>query len=273
MTVEVKSVNHRFLDLSYRLPRSLTFLDDALRGGIGARLARGHVEVFVSYANHRQDAREVVVDTALAQAYARAFEKLGAALDLPEHMPQILDFARLPDVLAVQESEEDQDAVRALFCRALDGAIDSLIAMREREGEQMQADAMEKLAAIDALREQIARRAPCVVEDYRDKLRARVSQLLEEEIDEARLAMEVALFADRAAIDEELVRLHSHIAQARDAAGQREPAGRKLDFLVQEMGREINTIGSKAQDAQIAALVIAAKGELEKLREQVQNIE
>ena len=272
MTVEVKSVNHRFLDLSYRLGRELTFLDDAVRSGVSAKLARGHVDVFVSYANHRQDAREVRVDTALARAYREAMEELAATVGAGV-MPSLAEYARMPDVLTVQAGAEDQQAVRELFTRALSGALDALIAMREQEGQRLREDVLEKTANLEALRDQIATRAPLVVNDYRDRLRQRVSQLLEGEIDETRLATEIALFADRAAIDEELVRLVSHIAQVRKTVEQQEPVGRKLDFLVQELGREVNTIGSKAQDTEIAQWVVQAKGEIEKLREQVQNIE
>lgn len=272
MTVEVKSVNHRFLDISYRLSRTLSFLDDAVRKGVGARLARGHVDVFVSYENHRQDARTVRVDTALAAAYRQALGELAAAVGRDADLP-LAEYARLPDVLTVQEKDEDQQAVRALFVRALDGALDGLIQMREQEGERMRADMLEKLNAIDGLRETIAARAPAVVEEYREKLSQRIAALTDGELDEARLLTEVALFADRAAIDEELVRLKSHLDALRDTAQMAEPVGRKLDFLVQELNRETNTIGSKASDTAIAQAVVAAKGEIEKLREQVQNIE
>lgn len=272
MTVEVKSVNHRFLDISYRLSRTLSFLDDAVRKGVGARLARGHVDVFVSYENHRQDARTVRVDTALAAAYRQALGELAAAVGRDANLP-LAEYARLPDVLTVQEKDEDQQAVRALFVRALDGALDGLIQMREQEGERMRADMLEKLNAIDGLRETIAARAPAVVEEYREKLSQRIAALTDGELDEARLLTEVALFADRAAIDEELVRLKSHLDALRDTAQMAEPVGRKLDFLVQELNRETNTIGSKASDTAIAQAVVAAKGEIEKLREQVQNIE
>lgn len=272
MTVEVKSVNHRFLDVSCRLARHLSFLDDAVRAGVSARLARGHVDVFVTYANQREDAKAVYVDTALALAYRRAYEQLGEALGQRVEIP-LAEYASMPDVLTVQEREEDQDAVRALFERALDGALDGLCAMREREGENLRRDLLEKADNLEALRAQIALRAPQVVDEYRDKLRQRMAALVEGEIDEARLLTEIALFADRAAIDEELVRLLSHIGQLRAAAGEGQSVGRKLDFLTQEMGREVNTIGSKASDAEIARLVVAAKGEIEKLREQVQNVE
>lgn len=272
MTVEVKSVNHRFLDTSYRLSRTLSFLDDAVRRGVSARLARGHVDVFVSYENHRQDAKTVCVDTALAAAYRQALGELAAAVGKETEIP-LADYARLPDVLTVQEKEEDQEAVRALFERALGSALDGLILMREQEGERMCADILEKIGNVERLRDDIAERAPLVVCEYRDKLTQRIAALTEGEIDEARLMTEVAIFADRAAIDEELVRLKSHAQAIRETAALSEPVGRKLDFLVQELNREVNTIGSKASDTAIAQAVVAAKGEIEKLREQVQNIE
>ena len=284
MTVEVRSVNHRFLDVSCRLPRSIGFLEDAVRKGVAARLARGHVDVFVNYVNRREDAREVRVDTALAKAYRSALAELGEAVGIEPgaNLTQapsltkpvsLIDYAQLPDVLTVSEKQEDQDALRALLQHALEKALDQLCAMRELEGANMRADILSKMDAIASLREQIASRAPRVVEEYREKLRARLGALLSGELDEARFATEVAIFADRAAIDEELVRLGSHIAQIRETAAMQEPVGRKLDFLVQELNREVNTIGSKASDAQIAQHVVAAKGEIEKLREQVQNIE
>ena len=268
MTVEVKSVNHRFLDVSFRLARPIAFLDDAVRTGVAERLARGHVDVFVNYVNHREDARRVHVDMQLARAYRQAAGELSEALGVKNDLP-LSDYMNMPDVLTV----EAFDAVRALFMRALNLALDDLTAMRKREGNSLRGDMMKKLDAIDGLRESIAIRAPTVVEEYRAKLSQRLSALLSGDIDEARFATEVAIFADRAAIDEELVRLSSHIAQLRATAELDEPVGRKLDFLVQELNREVNTIGSKASDAQIAGCVVAAKGEIEKLREQVQNIE
>ena len=211
----------------------------------------------------------VTIVDLLLQAFIPALsDALGVKNDLP-----LAEYIHMPDVLTVEASEEDQDAVRDLFMRALNLALDGLIAMRAREGDSLRSDMMTKLDAIDALRSQIATRAPLVVEEYRTKLNQRLSALLGGEIDEARFATEVAIFADRAAIDEELVRLSSHIAQLRATAELDDPVGRKLDFLVQELNREVNTIGSKASDTQIAGCVVAAKGEIEKLREQVQNIE
>ena len=272
MTVEVKTVNHRFLDVSFRLARHLMFLDDAVRKGVAARLARGHVDVFVNYENHRADAREVRVDVDLAKAYQQAFASLSQALSCGDGAA-LSDYVRLPDVLTVQEKEEDQQVVRELFDEALTGALDALIAMRAQEGESMKRDILDKITKIEQIRDEVAVRAPMVVEEYRIKLKERIAALTDGEIDEARLLTEIAIFADRAAIDEELVRLVSHTAQIRKTLELAEPVGRKLDFLVQELNREVNTIGSKAMDAQIAQCVVQAKGEIEKLREQVQNIE
>ena len=212
MTVEVKSVNHRFLDVSFRLARPIAFLDDAVRSGVAARLARGHVDVFVNYVNHRADARQVRVDTQLALAYQKAAQELGKTLNLVGELP-LEEYTRLPDVLTVEECGEDQDVVRALFMRALNLALDKLTAMRIREGESLKRDMLGKLEAIELLRGQIETRAPRVVEEYRAKLSQRLSALLSGDLDEARFLTEVAIFADRAAIDEELVRLMSHIAQ------------------------------------------------------------
>ena len=272
MTVEVKTVNHRFLDVSFRLARHLMFLDDAVRKGVAARLARGHVDVFVNYENHRADAREVRVDVDLAKAYQQAFASLSQALSCGDGAA-LSDYVRLPDVLTVQEKEEDQQVVRDLFDEALSGALDALIAMRAQEGESMKRDILDKITKIEQIRDEVAVRAPMVVEEYRIKLKERIAALTDGEIDEARLLTEIAIFADRAAIDEELVRLVSHTAQIRKTLELAEPVGRKLDFLVQEFNREANTIGSKCTDAEIAKIVVDIKSDIEKIREQVQNIE
>lgn len=271
-TVEVKTVNHRFLDISFRMPRSLSFLEEPIRKALAARMSRGHVDVYLTYCNARADARVVNVDLSLLQAYQKALSQMREAGHLVDDM-KLSAYARLPDVLTVSEQEEDQAAVTALATAALNRALDDLIAMREREGSRLGDDMDAKLAHLDQLRAQIAARAPRVTVDYRDRLKARIEQLMEGPPDEQRLVQEVALFADRAAIDEELVRLSSHIAQISALIRSGEPVGRKLDFLVQELNREINTIGSKASDLEIASYVVDAKSEIEKLREQVQNIE
>ncbi len=273
LTVELKSVNHRFLDVSMRLPRVLSCIEDAIRTTIAARLARGHVDVFVNYRNTRSDAKDVRIDEALLHAYivraCEANEKLNLTYDLT-----LSNALRLPDVTEIVPVDEDNDALIALAKEATDLALDALIGMRAAEGERLKAALSAGVDALDGLREQILARAPFVVEEYREKLGKRIeSVLFDTEIDRARLATEVALFADRCCIDEELVRLKSHIAQFRSYLASEKAIGKDMDFLVQEMNRECNTIGSKANDVTITKSVLACKAEIEKLREQVQNVE
>lgn len=272
MTVEVKSVNHRFLDISSKLPRNLSFLDDSLRKEIAEQLSRGHIDVFVNYSNMRDDAKEVRIDLPLALSYLKTVRELKETADVPGEL-SVTDFIRLPDVLSIIEAEEDQQAVRELFVSAIRGALTSLVKMRRDEGEHLKKDILDKLNRITQIRESISKRAPEIVKGYQEKLAQRLAKLVDGQIDESRFITEVAIFADRAAIDEELVRLESHVLQVRNTVGENNPVGKKLDFLVQEMNREFNTIGSKAMDAEIAQLVVEAKGEIEKLREQVQNVE
>jgi uncharacterized protein (TIGR00255 family) len=273
MTVELKSVNHRYLDLGFRMPRHISFLEDEIRRVLTEKLTRGHVDVFVTYRNTRNDAKQVVVDPALLEAYLAAAgecaDKYGLRNDL-----SVVNALRFPDVVDVVEAEEDRDAVIALADDALIAACDELIGMRRIEGERLSADLLARLDSVLAIRAAIAERAPFVVQDYRARLNERIAAVLAEtEVDTARLATEVALFADRANIDEELVRLKIHVAAARELLENGVAVGRKMDFIVQEMNREFNTIGSKANDKEITALVIEGKAEIEKIREQVQNLE
>ena len=272
VTVELKAVNHRFLDIACRLPRSLAFLDEIVRKALNARLQRGHVDVFVTVARTDASDRQVQVDEALAAAYRDAAERLAEVLG----RAQRLDLAQLmamEGVVTVTESDMDEEAVSAACRRAMDEAIDQLCAMREREGESLRADLTVHLDAAAALRENILLRAPKVVEDYRTRLQQRLAQLGADGVEPQRVAQEVAIMADRCAIDEELSRLESHIGQLRAYLDTKGEIGKKLDFLIQEMNREANTIGSKASDAQIAQLVVDLKSEIDKLREQVQNVE
>ena len=273
MTVEVKSVNHRFLDLSFRMPRNLMFLEDAARKAIGGRLARGHVDVFVTYRNLRTDARVVHVDEALFTAYVDALRHLRGAVgpDLRDDRT-LMGIAHLPDVMTVTEAEEDQGAVRALLEAALGQALDALCAMRAREGETIKADLSGRVDAIERMTAAVEARYPQTVEAYTQRLKAAMEELVGS-VDETRLMMEVAVMADRSAIAEETVRLRSHIQQLRTVFESKEPIGRRVDFIVQELNREVNTISSKSQDIPITQLTVDMKAEIEKLREQVQNIE
>ena len=274
MTVEVKSVNHRFLDIAFRMPRNLMFLEDAARKRIGERVSRGHVDVFVTYRNLRTDARVVQVDEALFNAYADALQTLsGSSGPSLRDDRTLMGIARMPDVLTVTEAEEDQEAVRALMLDALDEALDALTAMRAREGEAIRQDLAGRVDAIQRMTEQVRSRYPQTVAAYTQRLRDAVAELVGSGVDETRLLMEAALMADRSAIDEEIVRLNSHAEQLRALLAADEPVGRRVDFIVQELNRETNTIASKSQDIPITKLTVDMKAEIEKLREQVQNVE
>lgn len=271
LTIELKSVNHRFLDLAFRMPRNLMFLEDDARKLISSRLARGHVDVFMTYRNMRSDARVVNVDRALFDAYAGALEGLSDSGVRDDR--SLMSIARLPDVLVVTEAEEDQEALRSLLKETLSAALDGLVAMREREGGEMKKDLAFRASRIEEMTGRIEERYPQTVAEYTARLRAGIEELIGQNVDEARLLTEVAVMADRSAIAEETVRLRAHIAQLRECLEQAEPVGRRIDFLVQELNREVNTISSKSQDVPITQLAVSMKAEIEKLREQLQNIE
>lgn len=274
ITIEARSVNHRFLDISFRMPRTLSFLEDALRKQLQQRLDRGHVDLFVTYSNLREDARELRVNEALIHGYQGALSHVQQITGAQDDM-RLSAWIRLPDVLSVSERQEDEDAVRALALQALDGALEGLIAMRREEGRILTQDLTARAEQILSICAEIEVRAPVVVDEYRRKLAQRITELLQSDtpIDPDRLAVEVAVFADRANITEEIVRLKSHVEQFMATLASDKPVGRKLDFIVQEMNREANTIGSKASDRKIASCVVDLKSEIEKVREQVQNIE
>lgn len=271
LTIEMKSVNHRFLDIAFRMPRNLMFLEDDARRIISARLARGHVDVFFTYRNLRSDSRCVTVDRALFDAYAAALDQLSDSALRDDRT--LMSVARMPDVLIVTEAEEDQEALRQLLGLALTGALDGLCAMRAREGAEMKRDLASRVTHIEEMTCAIEARYPETVAAYKARLRAAIEEMVGQNVDEARLLTEVAVMADRSAIAEETVRLHAHIAQLRECLEKPEPVGRRIDFLVQELNREVNTISSKSQDVPITQLVISMKAEIEKLREQLQNIE
>lgn len=271
LTVELKSVNHRFLDISFRMPRNLMFLEDEARRQIGERLARGHVDVFMTYRNQRSDARQVSVDRALFDAYAASLESLAGSGVRDDR--SLMSIARLPDVLVVTEAQEDQDALRALLRDTLGAALDQLVAMRAREGAEIRADLSSRAERIEAMTLDVEARYPETVDAYRQRLRAAIEEMIGQNVDEARLLTEVAVMADRSAIAEETVRLHAHLTQLRECLEKDEPVGRRIDFLVQELNREVNTISSKSQDVPITRLTVGMKAEIEKLREQIQNIE
>lgn len=273
ITVEAKAVNHRYLDVAIRMPRELTILEEELRGLIRQQVSRGRVDVFVKLVAREADVKAVKINTALADVYLQQARTLAAEHDLAGGLT-VAELLRLPEVIQLAEAELDLDVARQLLLSAGEQAASGLAEMRAVEGRGLADDIQAYLQNILQQLVVIEARSPLVVEEYRLRLQTRLQELLPEGLlDAGRLAQEVAIFADRACIAEETVRLRSHLSQARSMMTAPDAVGRKLDFLVQEMNREINTIGSKANDGEIAKLVVEMKSDLEKIREQVQNIE
>lgn len=271
--VEVRSVNHRFLEVVIRVPRDLSPLEDRIRALVQGRVLRGRVEVAVVRDDYGRRPRAVRADVELAKAYLSAVEGLRQVVPVSGTLDLSL-LLSLPDLVKIEEEKEDVEASWPAVESGVAAALDRLVAMRGAEGARLSTDLGERLSRMERRAEAIAARAPKVVEDYHARLGRRVQELASSvSMDPARLATEVALFADRSDITEELTRLRSHLAQFRATLDGSGAIGRTLEFIVQEMGRETNTIGSKANDLEITRQVIAIKGELENLREQIQNVE
>lgn len=273
VTVELKSVNHRYFEFTAKVPRTYGFLEEKLKSFLNARVSRGKMECYVSIENLEESDMEVVVNPSLAKGYVDALRTLSETFGLKEDYSAI-SIAKFPDVLTLRKAPADEEKIWNAVQKVTELAVECFVTMRETEGEKLRADILSKA---DTILEHVAfveSRSPQTVREYYEKLRQRMEELLENtQVDEQRLLTEAAIFADKVAVDEETVRLRSHISQLREFLNADEPIGRKLDFLVQEMNRESNTIGSKAQDVEIAKRVIAIKAEVEKIREQVQNIE
>ena len=273
ITVELKSVNNRYLDCSVRLPRNFLFAEDTVKQAVSAGVSRGKVDVFVS-AQASQDSGTVVsVNEELARGYRDAVARIAETLGLESGL-NAFSLARFPDVLTVERRELDKDKAAAALSDITAKAVEEFNAMREREGERLRRDMLGKLETIEGLVSVVEERSPQTVKEYRERLEARLRDILaDRSLDEQRVITEAAIFADRTDVDEETVRLRSHIAQFRTMLEEGSPIGRKMDFLVQEFNRESNTIGSKCSDASLAKVVVDLKSEIEKIREQLQNVE
>lgn len=271
--VELRSVNARFLEYSSRLPRSCLYMEDRLKKLVAARVSRGKVELSLTIQSVSAADTVVTVNWQLAESYRTALTAMVQKMDL-KNDTTVGMLARFPDVLAQTAAPTDEEALWNDVASVAGQAVDAFVSMRAAEGEKLQADVLARLNTIETLVGQIEQNSAGRVQAYTDKLYARLQELLgDRTIDEARIVTEAAIFADKTAIDEETVRLHSHIAQYRQILDLDEPVGRKLDFLTQELNRESNTIGSKCQDVAITRLVVELKSEIEKIREQIQNIE
>ena len=273
VSAELKSVNNRYLDTSVRLPKSCLFAEEAVRSAVQNHISRGKVDVFISVDTSRAEEVTIAVNEPLAAAYVRAVKEVSEKFSLKDDLTA-LSLLRFPEVISTEKSDTDRDAVTAAICEVLERALTEYDTMRAREGEKLRQDLMGKLADMEEKVAFVEARSPETVKEYRQKLLSRMQEVLGDAgVEEARILQEAAIYADKVAVDEETVRLRSHIAQFRLMLEGGSPVGRKLDFLVQEMNREINTTGSKCADKDIAETVIAMKAELEKIREQIQNIE
>ena len=271
--IEIKSVNHRYLDLSIKMPRSLNSLEDKIKKIIIKKVSRGKIDVFITQ-NKAFNQNEIAsLNTVLADSYIKCLQDIKERYKLIDDISVSL-IAKFPDVVQLQQQETDIDKVWEVLVSPLNNAVDDLVAMRIVEGEKLKEDIFNRCELIGAYVTKVEGKASTVVVNYREKLNIRIKELLKNiPIDENRIATEVAIYADKASIDEEIVRLRSHLSQVSEALALNEPVGRKLDFIVQEMNREANTIASKADDLDIVNFTLNIKSEIEKIREQIQNIE
>ncbi len=273
VVVEIKSVNHRYYEYSSRLPRGYGFLDDKLKTHLQQRISRGKVDVFVQIHTLETVGSEVVVDHGLAESYLTALRELAGRYDLREDVSAVV-LSRYPDVLTVQQAALDEEAVWDAVRQVADVALDRFVAMREVEGARMRDDVLSRATTIRNAVAVVEQRSPETVRAHMEKVETRMRELLDGvPVDEARLLNEAAVYADKVAVAEETVRLASHLDQLEQLVSGDGAVGRKLDFLVQEINRETNTIGSKCSDLELTRIVVDIKAEIEKIREQIQNIE
>lgn len=273
LTIEMKSVNHRYCDINIRMPRKLAFMENTLKNRMKEVLTRGKIDVFINYDDHSDKASSVVYNEALAGLYLEHLRAMGDTYELLNDI-NVSQLSRFPEVLKLEEQDDDEELLVQLVNDAMNKALAHMSTARETEGNMLCTDLIDKLTQMLDIVAKLKDIAPAVIDDYREKLHNRIRELLEQTmVDQDRLTMEVAVFADKSCIDEEIVRLESHIRHMRDLLGQSEPVGRKLDFIAQEMNREANTILSKANNINVSNEGIELKTLIEKVREQIQNIE
>lgn len=273
VVIDLRSVNHRYCDITVKVPRAYSYLEDKIKEYVASNISRGKVEVFLYIENYTSNDKVVTVDHVLAQNYYNVLKELKETYDLRNDVG-ISDLARFSDIFVTRQQDEDKDRAWEMVLSCLAPAVDDFVSTRVREGERLKENLLERVHTIKGLVAQIQERSPQMLKEYEEKLRARIDELLGDfKADEGRILTEVGVMADKVCIDEELVRLNSHFEELEKILSLSEPVGRKLDFLVQEINRETNTIGSKANDFGLAKCVVEIKSEIEKLREQIQNIE
>jgi uncharacterized protein (TIGR00255 family) len=273
VTIEMKSVNHRYLDLNIKLPKKLNFLESTIRNKISESVFRGKVDVYITLNEHSDACYQVSINDAIAQKYYDSISAMADKLGIDNDM-KASSISRLPDVIELEEMEADEDSLKTLVLEALDACVAQFVDSRIAEGNRLETDLIAKMDEMLVLVDRLEVRSPQIIEEYRARLKTKVSELLEDtHIDETRVAQEVVIYADKICIDEEMVRLKSHVSETRGVFELDKEVGRKLDFLAQELNREANTILSKSTDVEIADIGITLKTLIEKVREQIQNIE
>ena len=271
--VEIRSVNHRYYEYSSRVPRTYNYIDEKLKALLKTGISRGKVEVSVTINNIEAKDTEIAINKSTAEGYVNALRSIADDLGLIDDL-SLSKLIKLPDIFNIQKTPDDEEQIWKDVCEVAQEALDKFVTMRSVEGEKLREDVIEKAENILGMVGRVEEFAPLTVENYRNRLYQKLKDVLEsKDIDQQRILTEAAVFAEKIAVDEETVRLRSHIAQLKDMVNSDEAVGRKLDFIVQEMNREVNTIGSKAQDLNITKLVVDMKAEIEKIREQIQNIE
>ncbi len=271
--VEIRSVNHRYYEYSSRVPRTYSYIDEKLKSLLKQKVSRGKVDVNVSINNIEGRDTEIAINKGVAEGYVNALRSIAEELNLEDDI-KLSKLIKLPDIFNVQKTPDDEEQVWNDVAEVAGEALERFIEMREKEGEKLRTDVLEKTSLILEMVSRVEEISPKTTENYRNRLYQKLSEILEsKDIDNQRIVTEAAIFAEKIAVDEETVRLRSHISQLTDLLDSGDAIGRKLDFIVQEMNREVNTIGSKAQDLNITKLVVDMKAELEKIREQIQNIE
>ena len=270
--IEIKSVNHRYLDISVRIPKQLSYLEETIKKEIAKKVKRGKIDVFVTFENNSLEGKEIKINTELAKAYINELKKLAEKENILSDI-QVTEISKYPDVLNIQSSQDDEKITEEVL-ETITIATDNLVQMRVTEGNKISEDLLKRLNIINKKVEEIAKLSTGLIEEYVVKLEERIKEILKnQEIDKTRLAQEVVIYADKCSIEEEVTRLNSHISQFKNLLNSNEAIGKKLDFIIQEMNRETNTIGSKANNLEITNGVIDIKTEIENIREQVQNIE
>lgn len=271
--IEIKSVNHKYNDIQIKLPRSLSYLEEDIKKVVSSNISRGKIDVYVTFENYSETGKEVIINEELVKEYLEKFRKISEDNNLNINIP-VTEITKLPDVLTLKQIDEEEDIIKNEVLECLKEAIDNFISMRMQEGNKIKEDLKIRIDKIEKEVEEISKYSTRLVEEYVVKLEERIKEILKTNIvDESRLAMEVVLYADKCSVEEELTRLKSHIMQFNELLEETVPIGKKIDFLIQEMNRETNTIGSKSGSLNITNIVINIKTELEDIREQVQNIE